>query len=186
MFNFLKKTAYTSIVLSAFALSAISGSAVTTTTTDSEPVSNLLADIKTEAVVLSSDAGRMASFSRLTGLDWRSHAEVITRIKEHINEAGRLHAKLQELRGTAAPWQQMAIDRSLPMLKELADNTTKAINFINAKPARLFQEEYKAYLEANADTASRLAAMVADFVDYGSAEGRREDLERKLEVPAKR
>lgn len=185
MFNFLKKTAFTSVALSGMVLLVMPASAETVNDKDTEQVSSLLTDLKTEAVMLSSDADMMEAYSH-SSLSWQSHATQITKIKEHINEAGRLHTKLQELRGTAAPWQQVAIDRSLPMLRELADNASDAIRFINEKPSRLFREEYKAYLEANADTSSNLAAMIRDFVDYGNAEWRREELGKKLELPTKK
>jgi len=47
-------------------------------------------------------------------------------------------------------------------------------------------QEYRDYLEANADYASDLAAMIANFVDYGKAKQRMERLGSKLEVPAEK
>jgi hypothetical protein len=41
-------------------------------------------------------------------------------------------------------------------------------------------DEYKDYLEANADYATDLAAMIADFVDYGRTKQRLERLAAKL------
>jgi hypothetical protein len=43
--------------------------------------------------------------------------------------------------------------------------------------------EYKDYLEANADYATDLAAMIADFVDFGKSKDRMQHLADKLEIP---
>ena len=50
---------------------------------------------------------------------------------------------------------------------------------------RQTRDKYKDYLEANADYAADLAAMIADFVDYGKTKQRMERLPAKLEVPLK-
>jgi hypothetical protein len=42
--------------------------------------------------------------------------------------------------------------------------------------------EHKDYLEANADYASDLRAMIANFVDYGNTKERTERLADKLEI----
>jgi hypothetical protein len=47
-------------------------------------------------------------------------------------------------------------------------------------------EEYRDYLEANADYAADLASMIGDFVDYGNTRQRVARLGAKLEVPPAR
>ncbi len=149
---------------------------------DSEQISNLLADVKTQAVKLSVDASTMESYTR-SGASWESHSAAVNQMKEHINDAGRQLTKLQEVRESASPWQKTAIDRIHPLLKELADNTTNVIQYIKENPKqRLMFPEYKAYIEANADTSSRLAALIGDFQDYGNTKQRLEALADKLEL----
>lgn len=149
---------------------------------DSEQVSQLLSDAKTQAVILSADASTMESYTR-SGVSWESHSAAVAQMREHINEAGRQLTKLQEVRAQASPWQAKAIDRIYPLLKELADNTTNVIQFIKENPKqRLMFPEYKAYIEANADTSSRLAALIGDFQDYGNTKQRLEALADKLEL----
>jgi len=45
--------------------------------------------------------------------------------------------------------------------------------------------EYQDYLEANADYASDLAAMIGNFVDFGKTKDRMQRLGNKLEIPAR-
>jgi hypothetical protein len=148
---------------------------------DSEQVSKLLSDVKTQAVKLRVDASTMESYTR-SGASWQSHSAAVNQMKEHINEAGRQLTKLQEVRESASPWQAKVIDRISPLLRELADNTTNVIQFIKDNPKRLMFPGYKDYIEANADTSSQLASLIGDFEDYGNAKRRLEALASKLEL----
>jgi hypothetical protein len=54
-------------------------------------------------------------------------------------------------------------------MKEIADNTTNAIEYLNNNQAKpLTTGDYKDFIEANSDTSHELASMIADFVDYGN------------------
>lgn len=144
-------------------------------------VSDLLSEAKTQAVKLNDDADEMASFTR-SELSWQSHAAAIDRIKEDVNAMNRQLTKLQEARDRALPWQKTAIDRMLPLMRELSFNTTAVIEHLNSHPRDLRADSYKDYLEANADAASRLASLIGDFVDYGKTKDRLERLSDSLEL----
>jgi hypothetical protein len=151
---------------------------------DSEQVSKLLSEAKTLAFQLKEDAGTMESYTR-SNVSWQSHAAAINQIKEHVNALGRQVAKLKDERNTASPWQKTAIDRINPFLDELGGYTSAVIEHIKGEPKHTM-DEYKDYLEANADYSADLAAMIADFVDYGKTKQRFERLAGKLEVPPPR
>lgn len=172
-----------SFVLCAAGLVAFSHAARAASPPDSEHVTRLLSDVKTQAVILSVDADTMEGYSR-SGASWQSHASVISQMREHINKAGRELSELQDLRTSASPWQMKAIDRIRPPLQELANGTEREIKFISDNPERLSQGQYKEYLEANADVSSELAGMVGNYVDYGKTKNRLEMLAAKLELPA--
>jgi hypothetical protein len=152
---------------------------------DSQPVSKLLAEAKTEAYAISVDAGMLESYTREPTLSWVSHAMEITRMKNDINATGKTVAALNDLKSKAAPWQATAIDRIIPFLKEIASNTTSAIEYLNKNQSRLNAKEYQDYIEANADTATELSSLVAHFVDYGNHKSRYDSLRNTLELPAK-
>jgi hypothetical protein len=148
---------------------------------DSEQVSKLLSEAKTMAFQLKEDAVTMESFTRMN-VSWESHAVAINQIKDHINALGRQEAKLKEARSSGSPWQQTAIDRITPFLDELTGYTYAVIEHINGQTKHT-PAEYKDYLEANADYATDLAAMIGNFVDFGNAKDRLERLGDKLEIP---
>jgi len=149
---------------------------------DSEHVAKLLSEAKTMAFQIKEDAVTMESFTRMN-VSWESHASAINQIREHVNALEKHEAKLKDARSAAAPWQKTAIDRIVPYLDELEGYTSAIIERINAEPRRLFTDDYKDFLQANADYATDLAAMIGDFVDYGKTRDRVERLGNKLEIP---
>lgn len=163
----------------AFATSGANGAQ---TSKDSKEVSSILAEIKTEAVQLSHDADELKSFTHST-LAWASHARKVELIKEHVNNVGKSLSKLDTAKRDASPWQQQAIDRISPLLKELADNVTSTIEHLNQRPKLLHTGPYADYAAANYELASNLAELVSDYVEYGKSKAKSEELATKLETP---
>jgi len=130
---------------------------------------------------LKEDAVAMEGFTRMN-VSWESHADAIHLIKEHINALERQTTKLKEAKSEGSPWQQTAIDRITPFLDELSGYTYAVIEHLNGEKKHT-PADYKDYLQANADYATDLAAMIADFVDFGKTKDRLESLGAKLEIP---
>lgn len=171
----------TSLALLALSIPVVSSAFEGENTSDSEQVSTLLSEARTQAYQLSVDAATMESYTR-SNLSWETHADAVTQMRAHINAAGRTLTQLEESRQSASPWQATAIDRIRPLLKEIASNTETVINYLNENPKRLFVAEYKHHIEANSDVAGQLSAMITDFVDYGNTKERLRRLSAKLEI----
>src|SRR6267142_2673155 len=148
---------------------------------DNKEVSKLLEDIKMQAADLRHDSDQLEGFTE-SYASWESHAVELERMKDRINAIGKTISKLQELRSSASPWQEEAIDRIIPVAQKLASNTTAAIEHLNQSPKRLQDPQYKQYLTSNAEAARQLSNMVKDFVDYGKTRNTLERLEKRLEV----
>jgi len=136
-----------------------------------------------EAAELARDADEMTSLLH-NDVSWETHAEMLDRIREHVNNMGRIAAKLQEEREEASPWQQQAIDRMVPMLKEIAANTTAAIEHLNQNHERPTTPDYVEYLQQNADTSHELADMISAVNQYGRERSKLERLQDKIEAPS--
>lgn len=149
---------------------------------DSKEVSAILADVKTEAIQLSHDADELKSFTRSAHAR-ESHAAKVEEIKRHVNNAGKSLGKLDGAIADSSPWQQQAIDRINPLLKELASNVTSTIEHLNQKPRLLQAAPYVDYAAANCEMATNLAELVSDYVEYGKSKAKAEELAAKLEVP---
>ena len=137
---------------------------------------------RSEAYELANDADQMTTLIR-NDIGWQTHAEMLTEIKEHVNNMGKILAKLQSERDEASPWQQQAIDRMVPLLKDIATNTTAAIEHLNQNQLRPVSGDYKDYLQQNADTAHALADMISSFDQYGRTRAKLEELQDKIEAP---
>jgi hypothetical protein len=148
-------------------------------------VSKLLLEARKESYLISVDATRLRSYLGQTNLDWSTHASQITRMKNHINATAKTVTALDDARGQAAAWQVIAIGRIIPYLREMAEDTTNAIEYLNNNQSRLNNKDYKKYIEANSDMSRELASLIAQFVDYGSSKGNYEKLQQRLELPAK-
>lgn len=148
---------------------------------DSEAVSKLLVQAKSEAVLIEYDAALLDSFTR-SNISWQSHAGKLSEIAEHINALGKLNKDLAEQRSSGSPWQQRAIDQIDPLLRKMADQLTATIKHVNDNPTRVHLPPYREYVHANYEFANKTAAMVRDFVDYDEAQSRAESLEAKLEL----
>jgi hypothetical protein len=73
----------------------------------------------------------------------------------------------------------------MPLLKELAANTTAAINHLNENRIRPTTGNYPEYLKENAETARQLSDMISSYVRYGETREKLEKLEHRLEVASK-
>ena len=176
-----KRMFYTMLAPAAAVLLLIPITAKAADVPDSDHVSQLLADAKTQSYRISLDASTLETFTR-SAKSWESHAAAVGEMREHINEAGKTLVKLDQAREAASPWQVVAIDRIKPLLREIATNTTNVIEILNKRPQRLTSTEYKDYVGTTAELSGKLAGLIADFVDYGHTKDRLERLSAKLEL----
>lgn len=145
-------------------------------------VTGLLDQAALEAAQLSRDADEMESLLH-SDVSWETHADMLNRVADHVNELGKIVAKLNSTYESGSEWQQQAVDRMLPLLRELASNTTAAINHLNANQERPTTPDYVRYLESNATTAHELAQMTSELAKYAKARATLEELQNKLELP---
>ncbi len=144
--------------------------------------SGLLDEAKTISVQLKRDAGEFHTLSRNSGLSWQTHADKLETIKAHVNSAGQLVKRLNDIHHVAAPWQQEAISRITPMLSEIAANTQWAIEHLNQNQNHLFAPKYKEYVATMSTMASDMSQLVSEFVEYERTKGKLEQLKASLEV----
>ncbi len=152
-------------------------------TTDSTELTSLLSDAKSEAVLVEQDAEKLDSYTN-SRLAWQTHATQLNSMKEHVNKLGEITKQLNDMSGQGSPWQQEAISRINPLLRNMADQLTTTIKHLNDNKDRIHMQAYRDYTRANYELASRTATVIGDFVEYGKARSKAESLEQKLELPA--
>jgi tRNA-dihydrouridine synthase len=163
------------------ALAVVAADTLAADTAGTARLNKLLADARAEAVELKADATDMDAFTK-SNLSWGTYATQLTMIKEHVNNAGKILAQLQQAKSAGEPWQQTAIDRIAPLLKEMADNTEATIQHLNENQNRVHLPEFRDYVRANYEVAVQLEALITDFIDYGNAKQALEELGSKLEL----
>ena len=144
-------------------------------------ITRLLSDARDKAAVLSRDADEMESLTR-SEASWQSHAAMLDTMKDDVNDMAKIVEKLEVPQNSASQWQRQAIDRMVPLLKELASNTTAAINHLNEERNRPTSSEYAEYLRQNSETARELSDLVSSFVQYRETRAKLEKLEQRLEI----
>ena len=99
-----------------------------------------------------------------------------------MNNTGKLLTKLQAEESDGSVWQQTAIRRIEPLLKELAANTEKTITFLNENKTKIHFTDFKDYVQMNCEIATNLEELIRDFVNYGEAKQKLDRLGAKLEI----
>lgn len=149
-------------------------------TPDSPEINKLLNQSKAEAATLLKDSGDMSTFTN-SNLNWESYSKQIDLIKGHVNRTGKLLADMQQVESTGAQWQQSAIKRIYPTLKELADNTTTVIEQLTNHQSKVHSPQFRDYVKANYELSTDLESMLRDFANYGQTREKLERAETKLE-----
>jgi hypothetical protein len=148
---------------------------------ESPQLAQVLDEARMEAAELAKDADETESLIR-TQASWETHADMLDRVKEHVNNMARIVQKLESERSSGSELQEQAVDRTLPLLKELAANTTAAINYLNQNKTRPSGDPYTQYLKDNADTAHELASTVSSLYEYEKSMAKIDTLKNKLEL----
>lgn len=151
-------------------------------TKDSAAITSRLAEIKTHAALASDDAATLESYTR-SKLSWQAHEKQLTRMKGHVNDIVADYKTLDSLRAEGSQWQQEAIDRIEPMLREIADTLTATITHLNDNPSKIHMQPFRDYVNANAKLLDTAHRTVNDLVDYGEARAKSDQLQKTLELP---
>ncbi|HUX28500.1 MAG TPA: hypothetical protein VMV39_06920 [Terracidiphilus sp.] len=150
---------------------------------DSTEITNLLEQAKRHADLAVGDANTLWSYTSSRHA-WQSHASRVNLMREHINNLGKIHKDLSDMREQGSLWQKEAIDRIEPLLQEMADNLTNTINHMSENRSHIQFKEYRDYTRANYELAEKTAKTIGNFVEYGKAKSKAASLEEKLELPA--
>jgi hypothetical protein len=144
-----------------------------------------LNDAKTTAAKIKKDAVRMQSFAFKSGLNWKTHQDVLDKIKVNVNTLQQNTRGLQSHRAAASPWQQDAIDRITGLANDLATNMNATIDRLNKSKDRPTAPPYPEYLKANAQIASDLSDEINAAIDYAENKVKLDSLGQQLESSAK-
>jgi hypothetical protein len=148
---------------------------------DNPQLDQLLSAANEEAFDLASDANN-ARMLILSDANWVNHALMLAKVKAHVDNLALIIEKLSKYQKSGSELQEQAVERMLPLVKQLSANTTAAINYLNQNKNRPISDAYTQYLEKNAETAHQLSSMISSLVDYEKSMTAIEKLRSKLEA----
>ena len=173
--NILKGTALLGVLLLAPAFGRAQSA-------DSKAITDLLKEAKSHAVVAEADAETLESYTRAT-MSWQTHGNRLTKMKIHANDLLSDFNQLKSMRSEGSLWQQEAIDRVDPLLRDMADHLGAMIDHFNDNKNKIHMPPYREYAKANLELMSRTNRLISDFIDYGDARSKADNFERALELP---
>jgi hypothetical protein len=145
----------------------------------SASLTELLWDARDEAAQLASDAGQMQILV-LSDANWVTHDLMLHKIQGHVDTMELIVKKLTETQTSGSDVQQQAAEQMLPLIRELSENTTAAIHYLDQNKNRPLSDTYRQYLQKNAETARELSSMVSSLVDYQQSMAEMAQLRHKL------
>ena len=164
---------------------AIPSTSYAQSASDNPSVTGQLNDAKTTAAKIKKDAVRMQSFAFKSSLNWKTHQDVLDKMKVNVNTLQQNTRGLQSHRAAASPWQQDAIDRITGLANDLATNMNATIDRLNKSKDRPTAPPYPEYLKANAQIASDLSDEINAAIDYAENKVKLDSLGQQLESSAK-
>jgi hypothetical protein len=149
---------------------------------DSDEISGLLSQARTQAWQAAQDADTLQSYT-LSAMAWESHAAQLRLIQDRVNALAKTTQQLNDLRSQGSQWQQTAIDRINPLLRDMDETLSATITALTDHPERINMPPYREFVHANYDVCEQAAAVISDFVAYGRSKGNSVSLKEKLDLP---
>jgi hypothetical protein len=112
--------------------------------------------------------------------DSESHLEGLAILREDINRIGSELQSLDAMRASLSPWEVKALDQTMPLMHEAAENAEKAIQTFNSDRARLFATGYVDDTAQVYKDADQVASILRDYVKLANTRDREEHLEHSL------
>jgi len=150
---------------------------------DSKAITDLLKEVESHAILASDDAETLESYTRSHTMSWESHAARLRTMADHANSLIQDFDKLSSMRGEGSPWQQEAIDRVDPLLKEMAEHLNTTIAHFKDNKHRVNMPPFHEYVKANREYMGRTSGLISSFVEYGESRAKANGLEASLDLP---
>lgn len=141
-------------------------------------VVDLLKSFREKASDVEVLSGTIASTAQNRYVTRQSHTVYLNLIKDDINAMGRELARLEQLRDAATPLERVAIDRSAPLLRQMANNTSNAIRLLNDSRELALQRDYEKDAESLAEESTRIFTSVGEILKLAKIHREEEHLER--------
>ena len=149
---------------------------------DSDEISHLLLQARNQAWQTAQDTDTLESYT-MSDMAWEAHAGQLRLILEHVNALAKTTLQLNDLRSQGSQWQQIAIDRINPLLRDMGEALATTITALSDHRERVNMPTYREYVHANYDVCEEAATVISNLVAYGKSKGTSASLREKLDLP---
>ena len=139
-----------------------------------------LEDLRVSAAAIEHDADQLARFASDPQVSVESHSQNLMDIKEEINKMGREMAVLDAEHDALPEWEQQAVSKALPLLKDSAANAESALEYLNANKSHLWTETYRGYADQVRQDSEQVAKTLTDYLKLARLEGQERRLQDNL------
>ena len=150
---------------------------------DSKAINDVLKEAESHAILASNDSETLEAYTRSHTMSWQSHANRLLTIADHANNLIQDFDKLSSMRDQGSTWQQEAIDRVDPLLKEMADHLNATIAHFRDNKHRVNMPAFHDYVKANREYMGKTSELISTFVEYGETRAKANGLEASLDLP---
>jgi hypothetical protein len=140
----------------------------------------MLEEMRTLASTTADQADRVRMYGANYALSSDAQLSPLWTMKTDINTMGKEIATLEAERGTLQPWEQQAIDKVLPLLKEAANNTEEAIQFFNNNHNFLWSPEYRGYAQKVKEDSAQISKTLKTYLKYEKVQNQEEQLQNTI------
>src|SRR6266566_1904170 len=153
------------LIASSFSMAQVAGAKIDSVTAARET----LKDIEESAFAATDEAEHLEQFIANPANSPETHFDKLMAIREDVNRMGRDIGSLEAERDSLAPWEQRALDKTLPLLKETAANTKNAIEYLNENRTHLWADNYREYANHISRDSEQITKTLKDYLKYAKA-----------------
>jgi CBS-domain-containing membrane protein len=103
-----------------------------------------LQDIRESAYNVENESDKLRMFATNTMIGNEARADLLNEMQLRINRIGKeIIATLEAERSALAPWEQQALDQTIPLLQDAAANTQQVINYFNDRKDPVWIGQYR-------------------------------------------
>ncbi len=140
-------------------------------------VARELIDLKGKAFKVQREAEILKSVTSNGRMHWQTHAAHLDTLKNHVNDLGKMLARLEEMKPQASEPQQVAIESAGPHLVAIADQLGGAIRLVNEQRSSVYWSPYRETVAEVSEHATSLYEKLGTILNYEDAKLRLDKLE---------
>lgn len=141
---------------------------------------NLFNNLRATAYSAETHATDLETIANTPTTSWESHARNLDYLKEDINTMGAALATLERMRDNLTPAEREEIDRTAPLLRQMASDTSSAIRLIAEVNGDTWRPSYQKSVADLVAASGRLSKTLKEFEEVARLREKETHLQKDL------